>query len=249
MKRTLAMILLVGCAAGAQRVAPTPAPSPHAVELAARRAQMLGWLRDYTVAGVYPTDAYGRPASVFVDDKGVRCPMAELIHKSGRDDLVAAVHVEGNAVRLADVHDGPLHDWILSSGLTQEEIALVQGAANIDFEWMQGQELAIQLAQGTAEVRGKLETAEMALRLDTAHGLEVALERLPAKRAPDELAHAKIAGKVLSAQAVAAQPKPVALQLVTEPRLGYMRPGRRSIPIVIAPAAPPANPPASSAGM
>jgi hypothetical protein len=214
MNRTLAMMMLVGCATGAPRTEPTTtaAPNQHAVELAARRAQMLGWLHDYTVAGAYPTDAFGRPASVFVDDQGVRCPMAELVHKSGRDDLVEAVHRESNAVRLADVHAGPLHDWMLSSGLTEDEIALVQGAANIDMRWMETQPMELQLAEGRAQVRGKLETAEMALRQNTAHGLDVALSRLPAK--PDVLARSPVRGKVVPADAVAAAPPPPALPVL-----------------------------------
>jgi len=250
MNRTvmLSLVLAAGCATAS--ASPPMSPAHTAVELAARRAQVLEWLREYRLAGAYPTDASGRPLSVFVDAKGVRCPMAELIHKSGRDDLVEAVTKEGNAVRLADVHDGPLHDWMLASGLTQDEIDLVQGAANIDFGWMQNQEWTIQVAQGTAEVRGKLETAELALRQGTAHSLEVALGRLPPSRTPEELAHAKIAGKVLSAQAIAAQPKPSAgaIQLATEPRIGRLQLRRGAVYPTFRVEPAPAAPPAQAAG-
>src|SRR5262249_42523664 len=143
------------------------------------------------------------------------CPMAELIHKSGRDDLVEAVKKEANAVRLADVHEGPLYDWMLGSGLTQEEIALVQGAANIDFQWMQEQPMSLQLVEAKAEVRGKLETAEMALRQDTGHGIETALSRLPANRLPDKLAASPVKGKVVPPVAVASQPAPPAPPAIT----------------------------------
>ena len=93
---------------------------------------------------------------------------------------------------------------MLSSGLTQEEIALVQGAA--DLEGRQPpyeQQRALELASLYGEVRGKLESAETALRQATAHGLEVATARLR-DREPEVLAHEQIAGKVLTAQAVAA---------------------------------------------
>jgi hypothetical protein len=219
MNRTMiAITLLAGCATTAR---PPQTPNGTALELAARRAQMIGWLHDYEVAGVYPTDAFGRPLSVFVDDKGVRCPMAELIHKSGRDDLVEAVHREANGVRLADVHEGPLYNWMLASGLTQEEIALVQGAANIDFTWMQEQPMNLQLAQGTAEVRGKLETAEMALRQGTAHGLEVALARLPAKQAPEQLAMSPVHDKAVPKSAIPAPVAPAPMPAVVLQRRGY----------------------------
>src|SRR5258706_2250486 len=106
----LALSFVAGCST-AKPPAPV-SPSDTTVELAARRAQMIGWLHDYGVAGVFPTDDAGQPLSVFRDPRGVRCPMAELVHKSGRDDLVDAVVAENNTVRLADVHDGPLHEWI-----------------------------------------------------------------------------------------------------------------------------------------
>ena len=163
------------------------------------------------MAGVYPTDAFGRPQSVFVDDKGVRCPMAELIHKSGRDDLVEAVKREGNTVRLADVHTGPLYNWMLASGLTQEEVALVQGAMNIDFMSPERVgEPSFQLAVFTAEVRGKLEMAEAALNEATGTSLLTAVRRLPSKD-PTLLATTPITGAVLPrtaapAPAVAIQP-------------------------------------------
>ncbi len=125
-----------------------------------------------------PTDAAGRPLAVFIDDKGVRCPMAELVHKSGRDDLVDAVRREGNAARLEDVHDGPLLDWMLASGLTQEEIALVQGAMDLPSMRLEVTP-DYELVEARAEVRGRLDTAERALAQNTAHGLDVAMARLP----------------------------------------------------------------------
>lgn len=165
------------------------------VELAARRAQMIGWLREYREAGQFPTDARGRVASVFVGVNGVRCPMAELMHKSGRDDLVAAVARDNNAVRLADVHEGPVYDWMLSSGLTLAEINMVQGIARIDYGWM-NREIQIEGANvilaGKAQVRGKIESVETVLRDSTGTSLAIAQKRLPAKRTVDGLAHAPI---------------------------------------------------------
>ena len=102
MIRCIAIAFIAACSTAKPHAPVTPTDTT--VELAARRAQMIGWLHDYAVAGVYPTDAAGQPLSVFRDANGVRCPMAELIHKSGRDDLVDAVVAENNAVRLADVH-------------------------------------------------------------------------------------------------------------------------------------------------
>lgn len=199
-KPLLAIALLSACTSSIAAPAPTTPPpvatasNDEVYELAARRAQMLGWLHAYSEAGIYPTNDAGRPASVFMDANGVRCPMAELLHKSGRDDLVAAVVKNNNEIRLADVHEGPLYDWMLGSGLTMSEIDLVQGAMNISYRWMneiQVEEPSVILA-AKAQVRGKLETAEMALRDNTGTSLAAATKRLPPHRTVDGLAHAQI---------------------------------------------------------
>lgn len=199
---TLAVLSAAVAACSSSHAAPpvsppvaTGAPDTAAYELAARRAQMIGWLREYREAGQYPTDASGRVASVFVGANGVRCPMAELMHKSGRDDLVAAVARDNNGIRLADVHEGPVYDWMLSSGLTLDEINMVQGIARIDYGWMK-REIQLEGANvsmaGKAQVRGKIESVETALRDNTGTSLAAAAKKLPAKRTVDGMAHAPI---------------------------------------------------------
>ncbi len=217
MKRFLVVSVLVACSATTPppvAVAPTTASNEAVLQLASQRARLIGWLHDYREAGIYPTDAAGRPASVFVDAQGVRCPMAELLHKSGRDDLVEAVAREANAVRLADVHTGPLHAWMVGSGLTMEEISLVQGAMNVDFGWMQYNEEASQMLAARAEVRGKLEASEIALRDNTAASLSNALKRLPPQQQPETLAATPVRGAVIPK---AAMPK-LAIAPVQLPR-------------------------------
>ena len=151
----------------------TTAPqSPVAADLSARRAQMLAWLDEYVEAGQFPEDAQGSPMSVFRDARGVRCPMAELIFRSGRADLVDAVAQTHNDLRLADVHDGPLYTWIETSGLSQDEVAMIQGAMTV--EEMRGIENGVLLQTANADavkranewgqVKGHLATAEVALK-------------------------------------------------------------------------------------
>lgn len=198
---TIAVLSATACSTRATPVesppvtVPIPGENDSMFELAARRAQMIGWLREYREAGQYPTDVAGRVASVFVGVNGVRCPMAELMHKSGRDDLVAAVAKDNNTIRLADVHEGPVYDWMLSSGLTLDEINMVQGIARIDYGWMRREiqiEGANQILAGKAQVRGKIESVETALRDNTGTSLALARKKLPAKRSVDGLAHAPI---------------------------------------------------------
>ena len=54
------------------------------------------------------------------------CAAATIIKMSGQDALVNRVAEQNNFVRLADVEQGPLMDWILTSGFTQDEIAAIQ---------------------------------------------------------------------------------------------------------------------------
>jgi hypothetical protein len=226
-KRFLALAVLAACSSTTPPPAQVTAavvalPDESILQLAAHRAKLIGWLHDYRDAGSYPTDEAGRPISVFVDAHGVRCPMAELLHKSGRDDLVDAVAREANGVRLADVHEGPLHAWMLGSGLTMDEIAMVQGAMNVDFGWMQREEGAAQILAARAEVRGKLEASEIALRDNTSAALAAAAKRLPAHQQPANLAIAPVHGAVIPKAAI---PKPV--------QLGELLPLRRGM--IVAP--------------
>jgi len=208
LKHLVILSLLVGCTTSQAAPPVMPAPvaaapsSANLLELAQRRATLIGYLHDYREAGLFPRDVTGMPASVFLDAQGVRCPMAELLHKAGRDDLVAAVAKEANTVRLADVHAGPLHAWMLGSGLTQEEISLVQGAMNVSLDWMPSEEGSSILA-GTAAVRAKLEIAEIALRDNTATSLATAHKRLPANTPPEQLVAMAIHGTVVPATAIA----------------------------------------------
>ena len=184
------VVVLAACVSTKPPVAPTGSTSP---DLAARRAQMIAWLHDYAQAGQFPQDAAGHPLSVFKDARGVRCPMAELIFRSGHGDLVEAVARTHNDLRLADVHDGPLYAWIVESGLTQEEIAMVQGVMTAEdlrgIEGANGQIVFIQndvvkLASEWGQVRGHLATVETALRVATLGALQVAQTRRAPRTTP-----------------------------------------------------------------
>jgi hypothetical protein len=196
MKPTTMMILMTTILAACHAT-----PVSQTSELAARRTQLIGWLHDYTEDGRYPTDEAGMPQSVFVDARGVRCPMAELIYRSGHPELVEAVAREHNAVRLADVTDGPLHDWMVGSGLTVDEIDLVQGAMDMDMTWLRAERNQVIVA--SAEVRGRLETAERALKAGTAHSLDVAVVQLPNGKLPAVV----VTGKVVPDKALRSGPQ------------------------------------------
>jgi hypothetical protein len=159
---------VVGCATTAPNTAP---------DLGARRAQMLGWLHEYIQRAEYPTDAAGLPVSEFLDERGARCPMAELMHRDGHDDLVAWGVRANNKLRLVTVEEGPLADWMASTGLSRAEIDLVQGALDVDVLRRLptiGEPPQVTIRASRAEVHGRLAASERALRTAAAPQTTVA---------------------------------------------------------------------------
>jgi hypothetical protein len=91
------------------------------------RATNLASFRAYQQKGVFPSNSY-KPGklNVWLDEDGHFCAAATIIKMSGQDALVTKVAEQNNFIRLATVKQGPLMDWILMSGFTQAEIAMIQ---------------------------------------------------------------------------------------------------------------------------
>ncbi len=191
MKHLVWIVMLAACG---KQPAPT---SPIHSDLEARRAQMIEWLVDYTNRGEFPTDEQGLPISVFKDSRGVRCPMAELIFRSGHADLVDAIALEDNRARLGDIHEGPVHDWMLGSGLTHDEIVMIQGIADFSNNFQINVEQPQLIVAQRERVRGRLETAQAALRKDSTDSLKRVIAALPQHRVPT----VKVARPVLAKRA------------------------------------------------
>jgi len=96
-------------------------------KLAVNRAANLMRFRVYQNKGAFPNNTFrNSKLNVWLDDAGNFCAAATIIKLSGQDALVNKVAEQSNFIRLADVTQGPLMDWILTSGLTQAEIAAIQ---------------------------------------------------------------------------------------------------------------------------
>ncbi len=95
--------------------------------LAEQRIANLARFRAYRQGGVFPSNTFEpRRLNVWMDAAGHLCAAATIINASGQTALVQQVAEQTNFIRLADVKQGPLMDWILTSGLTQDEIAAIQ---------------------------------------------------------------------------------------------------------------------------
>jgi hypothetical protein len=166
-------------------------------ELAARRDRMIHELHRYWIAGAFPVNVYQpRMVNIFRDDLSRLCAVANLIHASGRDDLIDAQVAADNYLALRDLPDhGPIADWIASSGLTREEIVAVQGLGYQFVQELPGRprndRLAVlmarqrerQIALERAALRTRLSAAETTLRAGGRASLDVAVDGLLA-RAP-----------------------------------------------------------------
>lgn len=95
--------------------------------LSARRAKNLKSFVAYRKGRVYPHNTWRRgPLNVWQDANGHLCAAATMIDKDGKHQLVLDTAADNNQIRLLDVTDGALMDWILTSGFTIEEIDRIQ---------------------------------------------------------------------------------------------------------------------------
>lgn len=95
--------------------------------LAATRAVQIKRFAAYSDKGVFPRNNVTTGLmNIFKDDDGNLCAAANLIALSGNRALVDRTARANNFIRLVQVKKGPLLDWMLTSGLTVEEIDRIQ---------------------------------------------------------------------------------------------------------------------------
>lgn len=150
--------------------------------LVEHRALQLARLHAYAIGGAFPRNPARNPAPLhmFKDPEGRRCAVANLIHEDGQGELVDRMAREHNDVVVADQESGPLHEWVLTSGLTNEEVRKIQG---IGFE---GFGLGPVAESGFTRERilmqSRLLTIEQELATATDDSIEIALARLEDSR-------------------------------------------------------------------
>ena len=104
-------------------------PTTHlSAAQAAARAASLDWLHAYWTAGEFPRNSHhlGERRPYFVDDAGRACAVADLIVQSGHGALADRVRAEHNFDRIAEMRSEGLVRWAHDSGLTVDELALIQ---------------------------------------------------------------------------------------------------------------------------
>ena len=118
-------------------------------ELAANRSRHIARLHNYSAVGAFPlnTDFPGQLVPYFDDKEGTACAVWPLMRLDGQQDLVASISSSTNHIRIENVHDGPLLEWIRISGLTQDECALVQPSYATIEDYRQGRQWQDEVAR------------------------------------------------------------------------------------------------------
>jgi hypothetical protein len=173
------------------REAPTTPETPRAdvhramwrTFLMQQRAAQIERLKAYSAAGQFAMDDNPGLHFVWRDGQGRLCAMANLVAQSGRMDLVDRVATNHNDLQLASVRDGDLLEWMLRSGLTQEEVQLIQfpdfngGRAPIGLQPSEPQpdpRMVWEITRKRAHLASVVERLEM----DSVDSIELALDRL-----------------------------------------------------------------------
>jgi len=95
--------------------------------LVANRRANLARFRAYYKKAIYPSNVYADGlTNVWRDEAGHLCAAATIMKASGEGALVERIAEENNFIKLADVSQGPVMDWMLMSGFTQAELVAIQ---------------------------------------------------------------------------------------------------------------------------
>ena len=105
--------------------------------LSEERKRNIAALHEYQARGLFPVNDVdpSRSIPIFVDRYNTACAVGYLMLQSGAVEAVEAIVQDNNLVYVTDVDTGPMVDWVLSSGLTQEEAALIQPGYNPGLSW------------------------------------------------------------------------------------------------------------------
>lgn len=186
-----ALVLSITTAAAEPAPSITDQPAIDRAELrrvlAEKRHVNLARFHDYRKKRIYPHNTYQQGMlNVWRDADQHLCAVATLVHLDGQDDLVDTIAKDQNFVRTADLTEGPLVDWILTSGFTQEEIVMIQQPSAADVAAMEAEYRAEQrrikryLKREDARLAKTYKTVEHTLEADRISdaGLDLAVARL-----------------------------------------------------------------------
>ncbi|MGL5892087.1 MAG: toxin-antitoxin system YwqK family antitoxin, partial [Bacteroidia bacterium] len=93
------------------------------------RMQLIELLNGYRLAGQFPLNYYRRDRiPVFIDEHNTHCAVGYLLMKTGHENLAQRIAATDNYIWVKDIKDPEVLAWQQTSGLTLEELKLIQGA-------------------------------------------------------------------------------------------------------------------------
>ncbi|GEM_PF-5307319 len=94
------------------------------------RARQVATLTRYAQRERFPINADSTRGArpIFVDEADTACAVGFLMRADGWEDDVAAILAERNGIYVEDAEGGALYAWVVESGLTIEEAAVIQPA-------------------------------------------------------------------------------------------------------------------------
>lgn len=93
-----------------------------------RRAHVLNLLHAYWSAGVFPRnfDHPGKRVPCFIDKDGRICAVGYLVEQTAGRKAAEKVNAHHKYDEIMAMHDELVDNWIAASGLTMEEVAMIQ---------------------------------------------------------------------------------------------------------------------------
>jgi len=140
-----------------------------------RRRENLDRLHAYAAAGRFPTgDSPERRLPTFIDDAGRRCAVAALVEASAGPELAFAIGRRFRNAYISAIDDPAFDAWVSTSGLTRDELAMIQPAYGFlsdepswQIDWRLGAETLLPLNATDANPARGIEAAEGGVRYVT----------------------------------------------------------------------------------
>lgn len=101
-----------------------------------RRKYMLNLLHSYQVQGVYPRQtAFKGRQPHFIDEQGRLCAVGYLVERTDGRDLAEKINQQDSYAYVPDMQLPELKAWQEKSGLTLQELAMIQPRYAGDVDW------------------------------------------------------------------------------------------------------------------
>ncbi len=106
------------------------APVAHLTpEQRSSRAHLLALLDGYRLDGKFPMNYYRRERiPVFIDEHGTHCAVGYLMLMTGEEEMAQRISKADNYAWVKDIRDPGVAAWQQASGLSVEDLKLIQGA-------------------------------------------------------------------------------------------------------------------------